>query len=1198
MALWNVAAWFCDQFCNKQQETSDKFIEDPFPTPALSGSGSRVIGGKTNCCNWCCDNVCGSISQAPREPPLGWVRSMRLANITQSLIASTCITDQDTTRKPFEGTVITMRNARLFSRHLTRHLSLIAGLLLPVGLYAGDAKAPTMPDPYKDGGNVPLSAVKLTAEQEAELLKDVKADDAFDVTLFAPSQMINYPVFVAASVDGMVFVGSDGNGAQGTAKHRGRIVRLRDTDGDGRADETKMFVKDVDSPRGVVWDHDRLYVIHPPNLSVYIDKNGDGEADESKVLVEGIGWSFKDRAADHATNGLNLGVDGYLYVTAGDFGIMKATGTDGRVIQHRAGGVIRVRTDGTGLEIFSTGTRNILEVATSPLLDHFTRDNTNDGGGWNVRFHYFTGLENHGYPRLYRYFSDEHIKPLADYGGGSGCGAVWVDEPAFRAWSGPSSEPYAGAPFTVDWGTGAVSRHAVKRVSSSYEETEKPKQIVKVTKPTDADVDGLGNMYVASWKGAVFNWVGGDVGYLIRLRPKGFVTPPLMMADKADAAALVKELSSDSHRRRLAAQRELIRRAQSGTELPAGVTALTNDLQQPLAVRVVALGAIYQTPTPPTMQAKRGANDPLVEYDLRFSAMRGATINPSSIDPTDPRVVLQGVIAAAQSKQLPAILPIADKLANHDDRIAHTIARALGLHGEVSYCFKLIDDTGTSAALRTAALRGVAMHHTKEAVDGLIQRVNTEQDPARRRGLLSASCRLHFIEGKWKGDSWGTRPDTRGPYYQPDPWELTDVVFAALKQVLDKAPGEEVGFLVAEMNRNRIKSNDALKRILALAQTDASQIPTVTGQLATADDVPAEAVPLLIKAATMEGAASNTYMQAVIALAKVNSADGLFASFIALEKTAMISGSERDVVLAKAALVASPHLEHHIAILAKIARGSEQSEATKAELTKLANDKDRIAQNRLAARSEVMAEGMLLKLAVDQDRSVETRSAANKAIDDLWTEPKLRIRILTTIGKDKLSGHAERVTLALNDTDKGVVKAAKEASNRLGLDKQVADKTPKINTLKREEILALIVKTSGDKDLGEQLFDRQTCIACHTTNESQPLKGPYLGNITQTYKRVELAENILDPNKTVAQGFITNLISVKDGTQQMGFITLESSEKVVVRNLVGQEIAIKPSDITSRIQLPQSMMPPGLVDQLTVFEFASMLDYLDGLAKK
>ena len=45
------------------------------------------------------------------------------------------------------------------------------------------------------------------------------------------------------------------------------------------------------------------------------------------------------------------------------------------------------------------------EVALSPLLDGIARDNTNDGDGWEVRLHHFTGLEDHGYPTLYKYFA-------------------------------------------------------------------------------------------------------------------------------------------------------------------------------------------------------------------------------------------------------------------------------------------------------------------------------------------------------------------------------------------------------------------------------------------------------------------------------------------------------------------------------------------------------------------------------------------------------------------------------------------------------------------------------------------------------------------------------------------------------------------------------------------------------------------------
>jgi len=73
-------------------------------------------------------------------------------------------------------------------------------------------------------------------------------------------------------------------------------------------------VKNVDSPRGLVWDHDRLYLIHPPDVSVYIDKKGEGVASEEHTLIKGIAFGFADRPADHTTNGLSIGVDGWLYI--------------------------------------------------------------------------------------------------------------------------------------------------------------------------------------------------------------------------------------------------------------------------------------------------------------------------------------------------------------------------------------------------------------------------------------------------------------------------------------------------------------------------------------------------------------------------------------------------------------------------------------------------------------------------------------------------------------------------------------------------------------------------------------------------------------------------------------------------------------------------------------------------------------------
>ena len=140
--------------------------------------------------------------------------------------------------------------------------------------------------------------------------------------------------------------------------------------------------------------------------------------------------------------------------------------------------------------------------------------------------------------------------------------------------------------------------------------------------------------------------------------------------------------------------------------------------------------------------------------------------------------------------------------------------------------------------------------------------------------------------------------------------------------------------------------------------------------------------------------------------------------------------------------------------------------------------------------------------------------------------------------------------------------------------------------------------TKGNVSLGEQMFTRQSCTTCHATSLDQVQKGPYLGTIAQTYTRADLAGNILDPGKTIAQGFATEMFTLKDGSAQMGFVTFESAEQVKVRNIAGQESTWKTSDIAKRDKLPNSLMPPGLVSNLTIHEFASLLDYLESLSKK
>jgi len=469
---------------------------------------------------------------------------------------------------------------------------------------------------------VTLEPTPSGRQDDAAVLAGVKIPDGFEATVFAAPPAVSYPVFVAAAPGGDLYVSTDRNGSLDRGPHRGSVLRLRDLDGDGRADEVKRFVPDVDSPRGLVWDRDRLYLMHPPHLSAYIDKDGDGVADEEKVLVKDIAFGFKDRPADHTSNGVTLGIDGWLYLAIGDFGFVRAEGADGRTLQLRGGGVVRVRPDGSGLELYSRGTRNILEVGLDPLLNGFARDNTNDGGGWDIRLHHFTGLEEHGYPSLFTHFADETIAPLADYGGGSGCGSLSLSEPGFPA-------GYGDAMYTADWGRDRIFRHRMTPRGSTFAADQA--EFMTVPRVTDLDVDALGHLYVSSWKGATFNFAGEEVGYLLRVTPKGNRPAPLPDVARLDRPALVRELESPSHRRRLSAQRELIGRGMDRTKADGSFVALKDlagDRSKPLASRVAALFAIKQIWGPfSTPYIAALAEDPAI----REHVLRALTDRPDQI---------------------------------------------------------------------------------------------------------------------------------------------------------------------------------------------------------------------------------------------------------------------------------------------------------------------------------------------------------------------------------------------------------------------------------------------------------------------------------------------------------------------------------------------------------------------------------------
>eukprot|EP01034_Spumella_vulgaris_P027207 gene27207-33896_t len=266
------------------------------------------------------------------------------------------------------------------------------------------------------------------------------------------------------------------------------------------------------------------------DLVVFEDINNDGIADGSpQPLVQNICSPkfLQSRGTDHSTNGIRMGIDGWIYISVGDFGFTDAVDRSGKKLTMLGGGIVRVRPNGTELEIFTHGTRNIYDTAIDPFMNIFTRDNTNDGGGWNIRFSHHIQSGEYGYPTLFKNFTEEIIPALVDLGGGSGTGSIFIDD---ASWP----EKYNKVPMMADWGRNQLFVHRIKPDGATFTQTEE--EFIKLSQITDVDVDATGQMYLSAWDGAGYS---GNPN-------KGYVQEFLLRSSK-DAAEVSWAIATDKN---------------------------------------------------------------------------------------------------------------------------------------------------------------------------------------------------------------------------------------------------------------------------------------------------------------------------------------------------------------------------------------------------------------------------------------------------------------------------------------------------------------------------------------------------------------------------------------------------------------------------------------------------------------------------
>ena len=148
--------------------------------------------------------------------------------------------------------------------------------------------------------------------------------------------------------------------------------------------------------------------------------------------------------------------------------------------------------------------------------------------------------------------------------------------------------------------------------------------------------------------------------------------------------------------------------------------------------------------------------------------------------------------------------------------------------------------------------------------------------------------------------------------------------------------------------------------------------------------------------------------------------------------------------------------------------------------------------------------------------------------------------------------------------------------------------------------LSLLLARSGDARRGRDLFRAEgglTCRTCHKAEGSGGDVGPALDGLGSKYSPSELLGQVLDPSKVVEPKYATTVVATKSGKVIAGLLIEENAAAIVIREANGQSTRVSLADIEDRRREPKSLMPEGLLRDLTPQQAADLLAYLHSLKR-
>lgn len=322
----------------------------------------------------------------------------------------------------------------------------------------------------------------------------------FVMEIVAGPPLVERPITADFDEAGRLYV-SESSGTNDPAQKQledkpHRILRLEDSDGDGKFDRRTVFADRMMFPEGTMWRDGSLYVAAPPQIWKLTDADDDGVAERREVWFDGK--TLTGCAND--LHGPYNGPDGWIYWCKGAFAEQTYPRPGKPPFVTRASHIFRARPDGSGIEpVMTGGMDNPVDVEFLAGGERvFTTTFLQRPGGGNR-----DGLIHAVYGGLYgkendvlkdpshKWTSPDLMPVLSHLGPAAPCGLVRYRSEAFGA-------SYQDNLFACLFNLHKVTRHVLELDGSTYKSRDEDFVVGREVDfhPTDVIEDADGSLLI------------------------------------------------------------------------------------------------------------------------------------------------------------------------------------------------------------------------------------------------------------------------------------------------------------------------------------------------------------------------------------------------------------------------------------------------------------------------------------------------------------------------------------------------------------------------------------------------------------------------------------------------------------------------------------------------------------------------------